>query len=154
MIISRQTQLHKLHTSIYLCVFVRVCSSVPTVFVHTAALVNMLHPLCDCALAAARVESRVRKWDFSCCSLSTFFFVLLFFYSAPLPPTFLAHVVLTIPHTPDHSSSCFFFFVFLLSNFIYVYFLLIVLHFCFIFLLPFFCFVWDLLCFDKHDPNL
>lgn len=105
MIISRQTQLHKLHTSMYLCVFVCVYSSVPTVFAHTAALMNMLHPLCDCAHAGAHVDYRVRKWDFSCCLLITSFFFLIFIYPAPLPHPRLAPVVLTIP-TPC-SSPCF-----------------------------------------------
>lgn len=62
----------------------------------------MLQPLCDCALAAAHVESRVGKWDFSWCSLFT---SLSFGCSAPLPPTLLAPVVLTLPYTPAHSLS-------------------------------------------------
>lgn len=126
MIIGRQTQLHKLHTGIHLCVSVclaiRVCLCVQQHF--------WICPLCMCVCNGVK--------DFSCRSFFTLLPTMLFFshcHSLLLPPTSLAPVVLTILHPllilynvfSPHLLFC-------LTSSLSSFFPLIVPHSCFLFL--------------------
>ena len=103
MIIGRQTQLHKLHTRIHLCVCVcvwlaiRVCLCVQQLL--WICFVRCVHV--NALAAAVCVESGEKRCDFSCRSLSLFCraVILSFSHSVLLPPTPLAPVVSTILHT-------------------------------------------------------
>lgn len=87
MIIGRQTQLHKLHTGIYPCVFGHPC-----VFVRAAALVKMLIVHCACvnAVIAACVEMGF---------LTSFSFHFTF-YLAVILPFRRSDLLSPTPHVP------------------------------------------------------